>query len=162
MLRLCDLELHGLLARGQLAHDHAVDPIANGTILGARDALDAELLGCSHADLNDFLFRVSCLGHRLFACRLRGLWQANIRGRFVSCSHTTSYVVIHTRSDPARTRLSRMRLRRRRAAQRACARVEELLRAETREIERGGRTEQGAHLAAQNARMDVETGGDLA
>ncbi len=55
-----------------------------------------------------------------------------------------------------------MHLQRRRAAERARARVEQLLRAESREFERRRRTEQGAHLAAEDARMDVETGGDPA
>lgn len=42
VLRLCDLELHRVFARGQLAHDQPVDPVANGTILRAGHALDAE------------------------------------------------------------------------------------------------------------------------
>jgi len=55
-----------------------------------------------------------------------------------------------------------MRLRCRVPAQRARARVEQLVCAETREVECGGRTEQGAHLATEDARMDIEAGGDLA
>lgn len=109
VLRLCDLELHRVFARGQLAYDQPVDPVANGTILRAGHALDTEFFRRGHADLNDFLFRISCLGHRLFACGQRGSWQANIRSRFVSCSHTTSYIVIHARSRARRTHLDRMR-----------------------------------------------------
>jgi len=55
-----------------------------------------------------------------------------------------------------------MHLRRRRAAERARAGVEQLVRAESREVECRGRTEERADLAAEDARMDVETGGDPA
>lgn len=48
------------------------------------------------------------------------------------------------------------------AAERARACGQQLIRAETGEIERGRGAKQRANLAAEDARMHVEPGGDLA
>ena len=136
MLRLCDLELHCILARRQLAHDETVDPVADGAIFGAGHALDTEFLRGSDADLDDFLFRIACLGHRSLAYRLKESWQANIPGALVSRSHTMSPPVIHARARPAWARCRRSRRWCLPAAERMGACIEELVGVEAREVER--------------------------